>query len=555
MAGPDIEPDPDLVDQAEAMSAASRVDSSTSSSTDPSEAPSASYSADVVESSTTAPPPVGGLMDELGGIGGVIPPLSPEDMHHNEILDEEAPRSRLTGPWLIGSRTASKDDEGAPVLYRNYDVDSQERERELEERAREQYHPADLEDSNVHEVNHYVPEDEQDDIEAAEQQQQQQQRSVARWYLLLLAGNSTTVRLRQKDFAKYLKLNLAARLSVEYNDLRVNRVEFKPLLMVNVTIFSRPKDNEEVPLHMLAATNATLLELSGEEYHVVRFLTIPNEHQEAMAALASGGFQADSYTGAVSQGAWHVDMGVAVYFAIAAAFVAILLAVFLVGCWRYVRNLVAESSWRPWRRYKHFELPPLPPLPALPRWNLPLQHRLCADHIVHCAPLRMPLRGGRPAPSQQAVWTTADADVPVQKILAPEPPPRLMFAAEPGREMQQHAASLSPLNNILCGEAAPSTADTLLQTQPAPLGGAAPAAPAARPNSKLSLFGEQQVVVQPDRSVLTPGDRPAASARKRLQPQGRHPLDVRIGVHPPRGQAAARGPAVLGVDNPNYMLQ
>ncbi|KAE8736885.1 hypothetical protein FOCC_FOCC017659, partial [Frankliniella occidentalis] len=204
-----------------------------------------------------------------------------EDAYHNEVPDDVRRKYKLSHPFLIGTRTAAKGESSATssspssgrsfVLYRNYDVDSQERERELEERAREQNHPADLEDTNVHEVNHYVPEDEHEDPEVAEKVQQQQQRSVARWYLLLLAGNSTTVRLRQKDFAKYLKLNLAARLSVEYNDLRVNRVEFKPLLMVNVTIFSRPKDNEEAPLHMLADTNATLLELSGEEYHVVRF--------------------------------------------------------------------------------------------------------------------------------------------------------------------------------------------------------------------------------------------------------------------------------------------
>ncbi|KAK3930557.1 Neuroblast differentiation-associated protein AHNAK [Frankliniella fusca] len=465
-----------------------------------------------------------------------------EDAYHNEVPDEVRRKYKLSHPFLIGTRTAAKDESSSTssspssgrsfVLYRNYDVDSQERERELEERGREQNHPADLEDTNVHEVNHYVPGDEhEDDPEEADKVQQQQQRSVARWYLLLLAGNSTTVRLRQKDFAKYLKLNLAARLSVEYNDLRVNRVEFKPLLMVNVTIFSRPKDNEEAPLHMLADTNATLLELSGEEYHVVRFITIPND--EALASLASGGFQADSYTGTVPRGDWHVDMGVAVYFAIAAALVSILLAVFLVGLWRYVRALAAEVRW-PWRRYKPY---------SLPRWSLPLQHRLCADHIVHCAPLRSERAPHEPLGLGRRVWTTADApdaDVPVQKILAPEPAPphRLVLTAS--------------LPHLLAGEAAPSTADTLLQTQPGPPPPppAAPAAPAAagpgpsRPNSKLSLFGAHcEQVLQPERPPLLGPAAPASRGRHRLQPQGRHPLDVRI------------GPTVLGLDNPNYMLQ
>ncbi|XP_034243146.1 agglutinin-like protein 1 [Thrips palmi] len=492
----------------------------------------AAWSATPVASTTAPPAPPAPPHHEDDETGGVLPD---DDVQQNEVLDEDMYRAKQhNGPWLIGSRLAGQDDGEASLassstssmsapaapslgLYRNYDVDSQERERELEERAREQNHPADLEDTNVHEVNHYVPEDEQDDAE----QQLQQQKSVARWYLLLLTGNATTVRLRQKDFAKYLKLNLAARLSVEYNDLRVNRVEFKPLLMVNVTIFSRPKDNEEAPLHMLADTNATLLELSGEEYHVLRFITIPSEHQEALAALASGGIQADSYTGANTLPPRHVDVGVAVYFAIAAGLVSILLAVFLVGLCRYLRNMAAEVAW-PWRRYK----------PIV--WSLPLQHRLCADHIAHCVPMR-------PMQSHAAVWTTADgaADVPVHKIPAPELPRRLVLEPRP------HAA----LPPIVCADPAPSTADTLLQAQPAQTATVQPglhACSAPRPNSKLSLFGEfgeQQVVVAPARSARQPGQ----PGRNRLQPQGRHPLDVRIG--------GRRGPTVLGLDNPNYMMQ
>lgn len=110
----------------------------------------------------------------------------------------------------------------------------------------------------------------------------------AGWFLLLLSGNATIVQKRQKDFAKYLKLNLAARLSLEYDELRVNKVVLlPPRLMVNVSVVPSENDNfdeefdlnerlfgeEEAPLHKLAETNATLLELSGEEYHVVRFLS------------------------------------------------------------------------------------------------------------------------------------------------------------------------------------------------------------------------------------------------------------------------------------------
>lgn len=517
---------------------------------------------------------------------------STESIQNNEVLDDDAvPRSKLpalprkptsrsqtarvrptTVPasraaTTVDSTTASPTpaletttappdteflsalDSSSPLAfnpYRNWDSDSQERERELEERAREQNHPADdIEDSNVHEVNHYVPEDLQEEAEP-----EAGKRSVARWYLLLLSGNSTTVRLRQKDFAKYLKLNLAARLSVEYNDLRVNRVEFKPLLMVNVTIFSRPKDNEEVPLHMLADTNATLLELSGEEYHVVRFITIPSEHQEALAS----GFQSDSYTSSIGMPPHHVDMGVAVYFAIAAALVSILLAVFLVGLCRYLRRLLADVKWRPWRQYKPI---------VFPRWSLPLQHRMYADHIAHCNVTyngqlgrEQPLWQGRQRDDkQQSVWSTGE-DVPVQKILAPEPPRRLMFTPEPS-----HLAASSPLDHvecrsippIVCSDPAPSTADTLLQTQPSlagQLGGVTSGL--ARPNTKLSLFGsqaEQQLVVQPDRSPLPlPLGRPESRSKKRLQPQGRHPLDVRIGT-----LSGSTRPTLLGLDNPNYV--
>ncbi|EEB14410.1 predicted protein [Pediculus humanus corporis] len=120
------------------------------------------------------------------------------------------------------------------------------------------------------------------------------------WYLFLLMGNTTIIQLRRKDFTKYLKLNLAARLSVEYDDVRVNKVILaSPKILVNVSVFNSSPDDfageykkdlkdkfndkGETSLFKLAETNATLLELSGEEYHVIRFLSLESQRPEAEA--------------------------------------------------------------------------------------------------------------------------------------------------------------------------------------------------------------------------------------------------------------------------------
>lgn len=137
------------------------------------------------------------------------------------------------------------------------------------------------------------------------------QNTPSRWFVLLLSGNSTVAQMRRTDFAKYLKLNLAARLSLEYDEVKINRVlVVPPRLMVNVSVVpvserfsaaaaaaavaavassssfsswspSAASDNtvaavsdrvveDDDPLHNLVETNATLMELSGEEYRVSR---------------------------------------------------------------------------------------------------------------------------------------------------------------------------------------------------------------------------------------------------------------------------------------------
>lgn len=144
------------------------------------------------------------------------------------------------------------------------------------------------------------------------------QNTPSRWFVLLLSGNSTVAQMRRTDFAKYLKLNLAARLSLEYDEVKINRVlVVPPHLMVNVSVVpvsertlsaaaaaavaavasssfsswspSASSDKtsaaisdrvveDDDPLHNLVETNATLMELSGEEYRVSRIVVFNNNY-------------------------------------------------------------------------------------------------------------------------------------------------------------------------------------------------------------------------------------------------------------------------------------
>lgn len=190
---------------------------------------------------------------------------------------------------------------------------------------------------------------------------------TGRWFLLLLAGNSTIVKLRQKDFAKYLKLNLAARLSLEYDDLRVNKVILiPPRLMVNVSVmpsveggvedideeFELDDDEEEAPLHKLAETNATLLELSGEEYHVVRFLSLRSQIPVSL----------DDEPSATSMivNDRHGDIEIVIFVAVGGACAVVIIATAVIALLRYLRT--ANISW-PFKTPK-------------PLWGLPRHQRM-----------------------------------------------------------------------------------------------------------------------------------------------------------------------------------
>jgi hypothetical protein len=198
-----------------------------------------------------------------------------------------------------------------------------------------------------------------------------EEKHPGRWFILLLAGNSTIVRLRQKDFAKYLKLNLAARLSLEYDELRVNRVVLDPpRLMVNVSVVPSEMGNldeefdlnerlfgeEDAPLHKLAETNATLLELSGEEYHVVRFLSLRSEQPVSLdeAAAETSVIVSDK----------HTDIEKFIYIGLGGACIIIIIPLIHALCRTYI--LPIKIKW-PWKRDK--------PLFANP-WNGPRHQRM-----------------------------------------------------------------------------------------------------------------------------------------------------------------------------------
>lgn len=202
--------------------------------------------------------------------------------------------------------------------------------------------------------------------------------TTGRSYLLLLAGNSTIVQLRQKDFAKYLKLNLAARLSLEYDDVRVNRVVLAPpQLLVNVSVVtpSEPAtaiDSEEMvgeeavldsdvlkeeePLHMLAETNATLLELSGEEYHVVRLLSL-HSHPSEKGLVEEQGLPATSTI--ISERQSNIEL--VIYTGIGGACAVVFLVTIFITFGRYLRT--ADVQW-PWHR----------PESLYSTWTLPSSH-------------------------------------------------------------------------------------------------------------------------------------------------------------------------------------
>lgn len=193
---------------------------------------------------------------------------------------------------------------GNKNLFERWDEASEEQERVLEDAMRSESTGTDVSGGDSDGVG--SPSSSSSSVLAADQN------TPSRWFVLLLSGNSTVAQMRRTDFAKYLKLNLAARLSLEYDEVKINRVlVVPPRLMVNVSVVpvperapvaaaaaasaataavspsssssssSSPRSSstsvadasdrvaeDDDPLHNLVETNATLMELSGEEYRV-----------------------------------------------------------------------------------------------------------------------------------------------------------------------------------------------------------------------------------------------------------------------------------------------
>lgn len=186
-----------------------------------------------------------------------------------------------------------------------------------------------------------------------------------KWYILLLTGNSTIVQRRRNDFTKYLRLNLAARLSVEYDDVKVNNVILAPpRVLVNVSVYAPSDDvaeesqldlkekfeeKGEGSLHKLAESNATLLELSGEEYRVVRFLSLQAPQQGAPLGPVAAAQRDEPHLTALSSR--HEDIEYVIYtFLGSACACAVLLTLFL-ALNKYFKKW-KQWEWR-WNREKN----------------------------------------------------------------------------------------------------------------------------------------------------------------------------------------------------------
>ena len=90
--------------------------------------------------------------------------------------------------------------------------------------------------------------------------------------VFVLSGNATVAARRQRDLGTYLRLNLAARLDADYNDVAINRIVLTgQSVLANISV---------EPSHLAASTglealgrgNVTLLELSGNEFQVERII-------------------------------------------------------------------------------------------------------------------------------------------------------------------------------------------------------------------------------------------------------------------------------------------
>lgn len=92
------------------------------------------------------------------------------------------------------------------------------------------------------------------------------------WLVFVLSGNATVAGRRQRDLGTYLRLNLAARLDADYNDVAINRI----LLSAHSVLANISVEPSHLAagkgLEALGRGNVTLLELSGAEFQVERII-------------------------------------------------------------------------------------------------------------------------------------------------------------------------------------------------------------------------------------------------------------------------------------------
>ena len=94
--------------------------------------------------------------------------------------------------------------------------------------------------------------------------------------VFVLNGNATVAARRQRDLGTYLRLNLAARLDADYNDVAINRILLTPqAILANISV--EPSHlvfggTGAAGLEALGQGNVTLLELSGHEFQVDRII-------------------------------------------------------------------------------------------------------------------------------------------------------------------------------------------------------------------------------------------------------------------------------------------
>ena len=69
-----------------------------------------------------------------------------------------------------------------------------------------------------------------------------------RWCLLTLDGNVTIVQMRQFDFIRYLRMNVASLTGTDFDSVLFNTISYTPNLLVNISLDFQVSGNFNVVL-------------------------------------------------------------------------------------------------------------------------------------------------------------------------------------------------------------------------------------------------------------------------------------------------------------------